>query len=135
MQTVEPEPVKRRHRSRKYSAEPLAVMPDAEAMGPALRALNAMQRRLVLELHAGPPGYGSLIRAANAAGYGGDNDLHASQMAVQLMHNDKVQAALKELGHKRINAAAFSVIKNVEAIANNLAHPQCLKAAEMLLNR
>src|SRR5262249_52737322 len=83
----------------------------------------------------GPPGYGSLIRAAKAAGYGGDNDLHASQMAVQLMHNDKVQAALKELGHKRINAAAFSVIKNVEAIANNLAHPQCLKAAEMLLNR
>jgi phage terminase small subunit len=124
----------KRHRSRKFPAEPLAAVPDAASLGPAMRELTAMQRRFCYELHSGVPGYGSLIRAAKAAGYSG-SDLVISVIANQLLHHDKVQAGLKELGHKRINAAAFQVIKNVEAIAADLQHPHCLKAAEMLLNR
>jgi len=124
----------KRHRSRKYSTEPLAAVPDAASLGPALRELTARQRQFVLELHAGPSGYGSLVRACRAAGYGG-SDAAVRVIANQLLHHDKVQAALKELGHKRINAAVFQVIKNVETIAADLKHPQCLKAAEMLLNR
>src|SRR6266436_6248421 len=61
---------KRRHRSRKYSAEPLAVVPPVEDLGPCMLALTPKQRAFVMELRAGPAGYGSEVRAARAARYG-----------------------------------------------------------------
>jgi hypothetical protein len=127
----------KRYRSRKYPAEPLADMPDAASLGPALRALSVKQRRFVFELHAGPSGYGSLIRAARAAGYGTptSSDTAMSVTAHDVLHNPRVQDALRELGHKIITAEAFQSIKNISRIAADLDHKDCLKAATILLDR
>src|SRR5262249_5152504 len=60
----------KRYRSRKYSAEPVALMPDDAALGPAMLALTDRQRQFVLEYVNGPSlGYGAATRAARAAGY------------------------------------------------------------------
>ena len=91
-----PQPAKR-HRSRKYSSEPLVALPDTASLGPAMRELTVMQRKFCYELHSGPSGYGSLIRAAKAAGYG-SSDSVVSVKANQLLHDDKVQAALRSWG-------------------------------------
>jgi hypothetical protein len=81
----------------------------------------------VLELHHGPAGYGSEIRAACAAGYTGNVEA-IKERATRLIHDAKVQAALREVEYRLIRAAAFQAIRNVETIANDLTHPHCLKA-------
>src|SRR5262249_39108346 len=96
----------KRYRSRKYSAEPVALMPDLEALGPAMLALNERQRRFVLEYVNGPSlGYGAATRAARAAGY---KDGAVRVTACQLLHHPKIQSALHEIGGRRIRAAAFA---------------------------
>jgi phage terminase small subunit len=127
----------KRVRRRKYSSEPLAVVPPLESLGPAMRALTEKQRRFVMELREGPIGYGSEVRAARAAGYGTptstDNALWVQ--AHQTLHDPKVQEALREVGGKLIRAASFQSIRNVETIANDREHKDCLKANLALLDR
>lgn len=124
----------KRHRSRKFSAEPLVVaIPEAE-LGPAMLACNERQRRFVLELRHGPAGYGSEIRAARAAGCRG-TDAAIRVTAHRLIHHPKVQDALREVGYRMIRAASFTAIRNVETIANDLEHHDCLKANLALLDR
>jgi len=127
----------KRHRRPKYSAAPLVTLPDEEDMGPALRACTPKQRCFVLELKVGPAGYGSEIRAIKAAGYGSptSSDLSMRVMASQVLHNEKVQSALKEVGSRTIRAEAFQSIKNTVAIANDLTHRDCLKANLALMDR
>jgi hypothetical protein len=129
----------KRHRSRKYSAEPLApILDNDESLGPCMRLLNAKQRRFVWELRYGPAGgYGSEIRAARAAGYGTPTSSDGSMrvMAHQALHSPRVQDALREVGAKTIRAEAFQSIRNVTAIANDLTHRDCLKANIVLLDR
>jgi hypothetical protein len=124
------------NRRRKYSSERLAKMPALADLGPALRALTDQQRRFVLELHQGPIGYGSIVRAARAAGCGTPTSSDASMknLANQILYHPKVQEALHELGPKAIRAAAFQSIKNIERIANNPKHPDHFKANVTLLN-
>jgi hypothetical protein len=127
----------KRHRRRKYSAEPLATAPATEDCGPAMAALTEKQRRFVMELRYGPAGYGSEVRAARAAGYGNsrstDNSMKVT--AHQTLHNPKVQNALHEIGGKVIRAEAFQSIKNTVTIANDLTHRDCLKANIALMDR
>ena len=132
----EPSRPKRRRRQ-KYSTAPLAPDNDASASyGPAMRALSPMQRRFVLELRHGPAGYGSEIRALKAAGYGkGSNENTLYVMANHVLHNPKVQDALRELGGKIIRAEAFVSIRNVSKIANDLTHRDCLRANLALMDR
>jgi hypothetical protein len=128
----------KRRRSRKYSAEPLAVIPDDdESLGPCMRALTPRQRRFVWELRYGPVGYGSEVRAARAAGYGTptSSDQSVKVLAHKAMHNPRVQEALREVGHRIIRAEAFQSIRNVTAIANDLNHRDCLKANIALMDR
>jgi phage terminase small subunit len=133
-QAMETAALPKRHRSRKYSAEPLvAAIPESE-LGPAMLACTERQRRFVLELRHGPAGYGSEIRAARAAGYTGTDDA-LKVTAHRTLHNQKVQDALREVGYRMIRAASFTAIKNVEAIANDLKHHDCLKANLALLDR
>jgi hypothetical protein len=131
-------PRPKRRRSRKYSAEPLAPVPDHdESLGPAMRALTPKQRRFVLELRHGPAGYGSEVRAARAAGYGTptSSDLSMRVLAHQALHGERVQAALREVGGKIIRAEAFQCIRNTTAIARDLTHRDCLKANLALMDR
>jgi phage terminase small subunit len=127
----------KRRRSRKYSAEPLAVVPNDADLGPAMLALTPKQRRFVLELRHGPAGYGSEVRAARAAGYGtrSSSDLSMRVLAHQSLHNPRVQDALREVGGKIIRAEAFQSIKTTTAIAHDLTHKDCLKANLALLDR
>jgi hypothetical protein len=128
---------KHRHRSRKYSAEPLAVVPPVEDLGPCMAALTPKQRAFVMELRAGPAGYGSEVRAARAARYGTPTSSDGSMkvMAHNVLHNPKVQEALREVGIRIIRAEAFQSIKNTAAIANDREHRDCLKANLALLDR
>ena len=133
-QADEHRPGKRRRRQ-KYSAEPLAVVPDESELGPAMLKLTPKQRAFVLELRHGPAGYGSEVRAARAAGYGPSTDGGMRRIAHQVLHNSKVQDALREVGGKLIRAAAFGAIRNTEAIANDFKHRDCLRANLALLDR
>jgi hypothetical protein len=128
---------RRRHRSPKYSSTPLAEVPDTADLGPRMLACTPRQRQFVLELRHGPAGYGSEVRAARAAGYGTptSSDLSMRVLAHQALHNAKVQDALREIGGKVIRAEAFQSIKNTIAIANDLAHRDCLKANLALMDR
>jgi hypothetical protein len=129
-------PVRKRHRRRKYSSEPLATVPPESELGPAMLRLTEKQRRFVLELKLGPVGYGSEVRAARAAGYGKtSSDQSVKIMAHQVLHNPRVQDALREVGGKLIRAEAFQSIRNTVAIANDLAHKDCLKANLALMDR
>jgi hypothetical protein len=130
----EPRPAKR-HRSRKYSSTPLAVMPDVESMGPALRALSPKARRFILELRDGPSGYGSIIRAARVAYGEAGSNAALKVTACEALQDAKVQAAMLEVGLKKITAAAFQAIGNVERIANDARDPNCFKANIELMNR
>jgi len=116
----------KRRRRRKYSAEPLAAVPDNdESLGPAMRVLTPKQRRFVWELRFGPAGYGSEVRAARAM----------RVLAHQALHSPRIQDALREVGHRIIRAEAFQSIRNVTAIANDLNHRDCLKANLALMDR
>jgi hypothetical protein len=128
----------KRRRSRKYSAEPLAPIPDNdESLGPCMRLLNAKQRRFIWELKYGPVGYGSEVRAARAAGYGTPTSSDGSMrvLAHQALHSPRIQDALREVGAKIIRAEAFQSIRNVTAIASDLKHRDCLKANIVLMDR
>jgi phage terminase small subunit len=127
-------PKPKRHRSRKFSAEPLVGAINENELGPAMLALNERQRRFVFELQHGPTGYGSEVRAVRAAGYvGADATLRVT--AHRILHSPSVQNALREVGYRMIRAASFGAIRNVETIANDLKHHDCLKANLALLDR
>jgi hypothetical protein len=127
----------KRRRSQKYSAAPLVGEIDESSLGPAMRKLTEKQRRFVLELQAGPAGYGCQLRATRAAGYGTPTTSSKALRveASRLLHNSKVQDALREVGGKLIQASAFQAIRNVVDIANNMRHRDCLKANLALLDR
>src|SRR5262245_50543352 len=129
-------PVKpKRRRRQKYSIQPLApAVEDMESYGPCMLALNALQRRFVLEVQLGPIGYGSEIRAVKAAGLTG-SDAGLRVRASEFMHNEKIQRALREVGARMIRAAAFQSIRNTERIANDPLHKDCLRANLALMDR
>jgi hypothetical protein len=130
------EPIRpKRRRRQKYSPTPLApAVEDMESYGPCMLALTTLQRRFVLELQLGPVGYGSEIRAVKAAGYSG-TETTLKVTAHDLLHNPKIQDALREVGGKMIRAASFQSIRNVETIANDLQHKDCLRANLALVDR
>jgi phage terminase small subunit len=127
----------KRHRSQKYSAAPLVGEIDETSLGPAMRALTPKQRRFVLELQRGPAGYGSAVRAVRAAGYGTPTSSSTAMRveANRVLHNPKVQDALREVGGKIIRAEAFQSIQTTAAIARNPRHKDQLKANLALMDR
>jgi phage terminase small subunit len=125
----------KRHRSQKYPGVPTVTVPPDEELGPAMLALTPMRRRFVMELATGPSGYGSEVRAARAAGYAASDDQTLQTAATKILHNAKVQEALREVGGKLIRASAFSAIRQTERIANDLEHRDCLKACLALMDR
>jgi hypothetical protein len=124
-----------RRRSQKYSSAPLVGEIDEASLGPAMRALTEKQRRFVLELQAGPAGYGAAVRAIRAAGYRSGSNTALRVEAHRVLHNPKVQDALREVGGKIIRAEAFQSIQTTAAIARNPKHKDCLKANLALMDR
>jgi phage terminase small subunit len=125
----------KRRRSQKYSGAPLVGEIDETSLGPAMRALTEKQRRFVLELQAGPAGYGAAVRAIRAAGYRSGSNTALRVEAHRVLHNPKVQEALREVGGKVIRAEAFEAIRTTAAIARNPKHKDCLKANLALMDR
>ncbi len=114
----------------------MVVVPPEEDLGPCMLACSPRQRRFVLELRNGPAGYGSEVRAARAAGFGSptSSDVSMRNLANQALHHVKVQAALREVGHRIIRAASFQSIRNTIEIANDLKHRDCLRANLALMD-
>lgn len=127
----------KRCRSQKYSAAPLIGEINENGLGPAMLALTPKQRRFVLELQRGPAGYGSAVRAVRAAGYGTPTSSSTAMRveANRVLHNPKVQDALREIGGRIIRAEAFQSIQTTAAIARNAKHKDCLKANLALMDR
>jgi phage terminase small subunit len=102
-----------------------------------MRALTPKQRRFVLELQRGPAGYGAAVRAVRASGYGTPTSSSTALRveAHRVLHNPKVQEALREVGGKIIRAEAFQSIQTTAAIARNVKHRDCLKANLALMDR
>jgi hypothetical protein len=128
----------KRYRRIKYSAKPVASVPDEASLGPAMKALSPRLRQFVLELSAGPVGdYGSSVRAARAAGLGTptSSDVSMRNLAYQALHDPRVQEALHEVGVKIIRAASFMALRNLEAIAGDKNHKDAFKACLALVDR
>jgi hypothetical protein len=124
----------KRRRSQKYPGVPTVAVPPDEELGPAMLELPPRRRAFVMELATGPAGYGSEIRAARAAGYQGD-DQTLRTATTKIIHNPKVQAALREVGIKAVRAAAFMAMRQTERIARDIEHRDCLKACQLLMDR
>jgi hypothetical protein len=125
----------KRRRSQKYPGIPTVTVPPDEELGPAMLALTPMRRRFVMELATGPSGYGSEARAARAAGYADSDNQTLQTAATKILHDAKVQEALREVGVKTIRASAFTAIRQTERIANDIEHRDCLKACLALMDR
>src|SRR5262245_11038244 len=127
----------KRRRSQKFSGTPLVGEINEAELGPAMRALTPKQRRFVLELQRGPAGYGSAVRAVRAAGYGTPTSSNTALRveAHRVLHNPKIQEALREVGGKIIRAEAFQSIQTTAAIARNPRHKDQLKANLALMDR
>jgi phage terminase small subunit len=123
-----------KRRTRKYSSKPMVVVPPDSELGPAMLALTPIRRRFVMELANGPTGYGSHVRAARAAGYTGSDETVDNQ-GWNLAHHPKVQDALREVGAKMVRVSAFQAIRQVEKIATDADHKDCLKACLSLMDR
>jgi hypothetical protein len=102
-----------------------------------MRQLTVKMRKFVLELACGPSGYGSLVRAAKAAGYGTAKSTESAikVSAHRVLYDPRVQEALREVGGKLLRTEAFLGINVLVAIARDPTHKDRLKAAVELMNR
>ena len=105
---------------------------DLSGYGPAMLALSSLQRRFVLAFIDDPTG--SASAAARRAGYS-DKAGGERVSAHYLLHNEKILTAINEEITKRFRAGAALGHKVLVEVASDPAHPQRLRAAEMLLNR
>jgi len=97
-----------------------------------MRALTENQRAFVMTyLETGGT---NATRAAIAAGYGG-SDGSAAVAAHRLVHNPKVQAAIKEIAEGRIRAGVLLGASVLLEIAGDPGHKDRLRAAEALMDR
>lgn len=109
-------------------------MTDEMEYGPAMRALNDMQRRFVMAM-VECPGI-SQAEAARAAGYS-DVKEGAKVRGHYCAHNPKVQDAIREEAGKRLHSASLIAANVVVAMLTDDDVPakEKLKAAGMLLDR
>lgn len=111
-------------------------IPDEGYLGPAMKALPSDKMRHFVVAYCETGGTNA-ARAAIAAGYSVNNVDAAKVSAHRLLHDERIQAALREEGSRRLGAgviAATSVL--VETIQNeSVGTKDRLRAVEMLLNR
>jgi phage terminase small subunit len=110
---------------------------DEPEWGPAMKALNEKQRRFVLALYQVKPGHGAQVRAARLAGYGTPNSSAASwaALASRLIHDEKIQAALREHDQKVLRAAAPRALRALHGMVEDPDHKDHARAVGMVLDR
>lgn len=114
-----------------------APIPDNPSLGPAMRAIEAKQRAFVLAYveRADENGTG----AARAANYGGSSETPeqrqtaAKVAAWRLLHDPKIQAAIKELAEDKFRIATFKATAVLMEIMNDPTHKDRFRAAERVL--
>lgn len=105
--------------------------PDEESLGPAMRALNASQRRFAIAAVLYP--LAKDFQIARAAGYADFSHGSLRVTAHRLFHDEKVLAAIKELADKEIRGSALLGIATMKKIARHDGHKDQLKAASGLV--
>ena len=105
--------------------------PDEESLGPAMRALNASQRRFALAAVMFP--LAKDFQIARAAGYSDFSHGSLRVAAHRLFHDEKVLAAIHELAVKEIRGSALLGIATMKKIARFDGHKDQLKAAVHLV--
>jgi phage terminase small subunit len=123
-------------RRRGSKNRPAASVNEPE-WGPAMRALNEKQRRFVLALYQVKPGYGAQVRAARLAGYGTPSSSPESwaALASRLIHDEKIQAALREHDQKVLRAAAPRALRALHGMVEDPEHKDHARAVGMVLDR
>jgi len=105
---------------------------DISVYGPAMQALTVMQRDFVIA-YCEHPTY-SATQVARIAGYS-DHLEGAKVRAHELMHNEKVLAAINEMTSKRMRGLQINAISAIADIINNPLHKDHLKATIAILDR
>jgi hypothetical protein len=103
---------------------------NADELSPAMLALKPRQRRFVWEYLRNR---GNASAAAEQAGYPvkGKNDPYIRIQAHRLLQQDKVRAAIEEVGKRHFGSLLVPAIRAAEAIIANPKHP---KHAEVVLS-
>ena len=121
------------HKPAAESAKLPAIRSEAE-LGPAMSALANDRQRAFVE-HA-VEGTLSWAEAYRQAGYGkGSTAQTIARDASRLAHDERIQAALIEVGKTRLRSDLPAAIKAVGEIIRDKHHPQRLKAAEAVISR
>lgn len=112
----------------------LANLPDREApWGPAMDVLTDRQRAFVVA-YCEHPNF-SHHQLAKIAGYAATNENVLRVCGHNLMHNEKIIAAINEEASSRLRGAGILGVSVMIAIASNPAHKDQLKAATALADR
>ncbi len=102
---------------------------SAEALGPAMAALNPRQRAFVVAMFdLGADA--TYADAARRAGYPDDGGTSIRVQAHRLAHSDRVQAAFREEAEKMAAGLLPLAHKMMADIARNPAHPDHFKAVK-----
>jgi phage terminase small subunit len=114
-------------------AEGVATVPDPEegSLGPAMKALNAAQRRFAIAAVMYPLAKDWQI--AKAAGYSDRSHGALRVSAHRLFHDEKVLAAIRECADKEIRGSAMLGVATIKKIARLEGHRDQLKAAQTLV--
>lgn len=114
---------------------PSIVIPPDYKCGPAMRKLNDRQRAFVVAMLD----FGGLdnTKAAEAAGYEGEDRNSLRRTAYRLAHDPDIQEAIREEGQARLNSSGIMAVNTLLEIANavDTEKKDKLKAIEMIMNR
>ena len=88
---------------------------DEEALGPAMRDLNRMQRDFVRAIVSGC----TQIEAVRRAGYSTKSKKSMEVQGVRTAHNPRIQAAILEEGIKAVRSSGPKAIAVLQSIAMN----------------
>jgi phage terminase small subunit len=102
-----------------------------------MAALTEKQRRFVLALYQVKPGHGAQVRAAKMAGYGTGTSSPESwaSLSSRLIHDERIQLALREHDQKVLRAAAPRALRALGALVEDPDHRDHARGIDMILSR
>lgn len=116
-----------------FAAENELVLPENFILGPAMMKLTIKQRRFVIAVLQNSKFNNS--EAARMAGYSCENERSFGVIACRLIHNPRIQAAIKELAENEIRSAAVVAMRGLIDIARNPTHKKHFDACRDILDR
>jgi hypothetical protein len=105
-------------------------------LGPAMRALSSRHRAFVEFYLMEPATNGAGVRAARRAGYGmNSKPLVARQLAMRLLHDERILAAIAEEGRKITRAGGAEAAQALINLVRDPTHKDHARGIAMLLAR